>query len=121
MKTAFVLMMSFVASAAFAKPVFVNDNVFTASGPATPAYHTNLGQISAAFKKVSDLELGRLKFAGASVNADAGTIQYQFHQILPSESRTTCWAQLSFTAKTTATGPVVSDVKADKACFVEQD
>ena len=122
MKMVFATLATLIGfSASAATTVFVNDNVFTASGPATPNYFTNLNQITKEFQKVSKLELGVLRFAGASVDSAKNTIRYSFQKIDEAQGRDVCWASLAFTVAQSDNGPVVSDVKAEKTCYKEQD
>ena len=122
MKMVFATLATLIGfSASAATTVFVNDNVFTASGPATKNYFTNLNKITAEFQKVSKLELGVLRFAGATVDAEQNTVRYTFHKMDEPQGRDICWATLSFTVIQSENVPVVSDVKADKTCYKDQD
>jgi hypothetical protein len=122
MKMVFATLATLIGfSASAATTVFVSDNVYTASGPATKNYFTNLNQISAEFNKVSKLELGALRFAGASVDAEKNTIRYSFQKMDDAQGRDVCWSSVAFTVAQTEAGPVVSDVKAEKTCYKEQD
>lgn len=122
MKMVFVLLATLVGfSASASNSVYVMDNVFTASGPATPNYFLNLNKINGEFKKVSKLELGVLRFAGASVDSAANTVRYNFHQIDEAQGTDTCWSTLGFTTSQSEKGPVVTDVKAEKTCYKLED
>lgn len=121
MKLVIALLATMVGFSASAASVHIMDNVFTASGPATPNYFVNLNKINGEFKKVSKLELGVLRFAGASVDSSANTIRYNFQQIDEAQGTDTCWSTLAFTTAQSEAGPVVSDVKAEKTCYKLED
>ncbi|MNL09285.1 hypothetical protein D3C87_1300400 [compost metagenome] len=122
MKAAIFAVASLINFSANAAVIGVNSNMFMASGPATPNYFINLNKITAEVKKVSSAELGVFSFAGATVNAEAGTVRYTFQRMEKSDIVEVCWSQVSFTTKEdSAAGPVVSDVKAQLDCYKNQD
>lgn len=113
-----------VSTVASASTLHVSPNIFLASGPATANYFVNLTKIGTEVKKVTQAEMGRLTFDGATVNAAAGTIDYTFHRYEGDDGKQTCWSYVKFTTtKETAVGqgPTVSNVKAELSCSLNQD
>lgn len=120
MKALLLSAILFVGVSASAANVFVHPNVFSASGPATGTYHSNLNLLHSEFSKVSSAEMGKLTFAGATVKED-GSVVYNFHRFESESSKEVCWSSLTFTRSPSELTPVISNVKAELNCYPNQD